>query len=106
MMAQARRVGINHALAERVARQRPDLTIAGSFATTATRTLLKRLGWPMIEVDDANSFDQIRRITRQIPSAVGEQARGEALLARMDARLRRTELARRRAYLPQRASVE
>lgn len=84
MAAQAKRVGVNRGLAEEVVRQRPDLVIAGSYTTPATRGLLKRLGWPMIEVDNADSFDQVRAITRQIARAVGEQARGEALIAHMD----------------------
>jgi iron complex transport system substrate-binding protein len=92
MAAEAQRVGINHGLSEEVVRQQPDLVVAGSFTTPATRGLLQRLGYPMIEVDHAESFDDIRRITRQVAQAVGEPARGEALIARMDRRL--AELAR------------
>lgn len=87
MAAAARRVAANHGLAEEVARQRPDLVVAGTVSTTATRALLRRLGWPMIEVANADSFEDIRRVTRQIAGAVDERARGEALIARMDARL-------------------
>lgn len=83
----AGRVGINHGLAEEVVRQQPDLVIAGSFTTPATRALLRRLGYPMIEVDHPGSIDAIRAATRQIASAVGEEARGERLLARMDRQL-------------------
>lgn len=89
---EAARVGVNHGLSEEVVRQRPDLIVAGSFSTPATRALLKRLGYPMIEVDHAESFTDIRRITRQVAKAVGEEARGEALIARMDRQL--AELAR------------
>ncbi|MGC4250145.1 MAG: ABC transporter substrate-binding protein [Sphingobium sp.] len=84
---EARRVGVNHGLSEEVVRQRPDLVVAGTFTTPATRALLKRLGYPMIEVDHAESFDDIRQITRQVAKAVGEEARGEALIARMDRQL-------------------
>lgn len=87
MYREATRVGINHGLAEEVVRQKPDLIVAGTYTTPATRSLLKRLGYPMIEVDNANSFDDIRRITRQVASAVGEEARGKALIARMDRQL-------------------
>lgn len=85
--AAAMRVGVNHGLSEEVVRQQPDLIVAGTYTTPATRRLLKRLGYPLIEVGHANSFDDIRRVTRQVAKAVGEAARGEALLARMDAQL-------------------
>lgn len=84
MAAAAARVGANRGLAEEVVRQRPDLVVAGTFTTPATRLLLRRLGWPMIEVDDAQSFEDIRRATRRIAAAVDERARGEALIAGMD----------------------
>ncbi len=87
MHEQARKVATNHGLAEEVVRQKPDLVVAGSYTTPATRGLLRRLGYPMIEVENADSFDGIRRITRQVAKAVGEEPRGEALIARMDRQL-------------------
>ncbi|MET0371749.1 MAG: ABC transporter substrate-binding protein, partial [Sphingobium sp.] len=92
MVKEAARVGVNHGLSEEVVRQKPDLVVAGSFTTPATRALLKRMGYPMIEVDHAEGFENIRRITRQVAKALGEEARGEALIARMDRQL--AELAR------------
>ncbi len=87
MAPAAARVGVNHGLAEDVLAQRPDLVVAGSFTTPALRGMLKRLGYPMIEVEHANSVDDVRTITRQVARAVGEPARGEALIARMDRQL-------------------
>lgn len=87
MAGAAMRVPVNHGQAEEVLRQAPDLVVAGSFTTPALRGILKRIGWPMIEVDHASSFDDIRRTVRQVAAAVGEPARGEALIAGMDARL-------------------
>jgi iron complex transport system substrate-binding protein len=92
MAAAARQVAINHGLAEEVLRARPDLVIAGSFTTPATRALLKRLGWPLLEVAPADTVAQVRAATRQVARAVGEVARGEQLLAHMDTQL--AELAR------------
>lgn len=92
MAAAARGVAINHGLAEEVLRAQPDLVIAGTYTTPATRALLKRLGWPMLEVGPADTIAQIRATTRQVAQAVGEVARAEQLLARMDAQL--AELAR------------
>jgi len=87
MYREAGKVGINHGLAEEVVRQQPDLVIAGSYTTPATRGLLRRLGYPMIEVDHPGSFEAIRAATRQIAKAVGEEMRGEHLLAHMDRQL-------------------
>ena len=87
MARAAGRVGVNHGLAEEVLAQKPDLVVAGSFTTPALRGMLNRLDYPMIEVEHANSIDDVRRITRQVASAVGEPARGEALIARMDREL-------------------
>lgn len=87
MAAEAQRVGVNHGLVEEVIRDRPDLVIASPFSTPGLRAMLKRLGYPMIEIGSANSFDDIRAFTRQLAAAVGEPERGEALIAAMDARL-------------------
>ena len=92
LAAAAKHVAVNHGLAEEVLRARPDLVIAGSFTTPATRALLKRLGWPLLEVAPADSIAQVRATTRQVARAVDEVARGEQLLAHMDAQL--AELAR------------
>ncbi len=87
LVRQAAAVGVNHGFGEEVLRDRPDLVVAGTFTSTATRALLKRLGWPMIEVGPADSVADIRRVTRQVARAVGEPARAEVLLARMDRQL-------------------
>lgn len=84
MTRAAMRTRVNHGLAEEVLRDAPDLVVADSFATPATRALLRRLGWPLVEVPSAQSIPDIRATTRQVARAVGESARGEALLARMD----------------------
>lgn len=83
----ARKVGINHGLAEEVLTQHPDLVLAGTFTTPATRAMLKQLHLPLLEVPPAEDFGAIREVTRQVARAVGEEARGEQLLAQMDATL-------------------
>ena len=89
MVRAAQRVAINHGSAEEVLRDHPDLVIAGAYATPATRAMLRTLRYPLLELDSADGFDDIRRDTRRVAAAVGETARGEALIARMDATLRR-----------------
>ncbi len=84
----ALRVPVNHGLAEEVLVARPDLILAGTYTTTAARTILKKWGAPILEVDPAANFDDIRSVTRRVARAVGEPERGEALLRVMDANLR------------------
>lgn len=84
LRAKLAQVGTNHGLAEEVVRQKPDLVIAGNTTTPATRALLHRLHYPLLEVESGDSFAAIRRITRQVAMAVGEPARGAALIAAMD----------------------
>jgi iron complex transport system substrate-binding protein len=98
MAPEAARVPINRGLAEEVVREKPDLVIASPFSTPALRGMLKRLNYPMIEVGAANSFDDVRALTRQIAAAVGEVARGEELIRRMDARLDALARASHRTY--------
>jgi iron complex transport system substrate-binding protein len=85
--AEAARVQVNYGLAEEVLTQKPDLVLAGTYTTSATRALLKKVGVPLLEVPPANSFDEIRVVTRSVASALHAQAIGEALLAKMDATL-------------------
>jgi iron complex transport system substrate-binding protein len=92
MVGPARRVPVNHGSAEEVLRDRPDLVIATPYATPATRALLKTLRYPLLEVDAPGSFADVRRDIRIIAAAVGARARGEALIAGMDATLRRLSL--------------
>jgi len=84
LSAQARGVPTNRGHAEDVARDRPDLVVASSFTAPGEIGMLRRLGYPLLVVDDPGSLDAIRRATRAVAAAVGERARGEALLAGMD----------------------
>jgi iron complex transport system substrate-binding protein len=88
MPGRDRGVAINHGSAEEILRQRPDLILAGTYSTPAARRLAKQVGAPLIEIGPVNSFAGIRTMTRQIGRAVGEPARAEAMIARMDATLR------------------
>lgn len=80
-------VAINHGSVEEVVAQRPDLILASPWSASVMRRLASSVGAPLVEVDAANSFEDIRRITRQVGAAVGEPQRAEALIAEMDARL-------------------
>jgi iron complex transport system substrate-binding protein len=97
LAAQARRTRINHGLAEEVLAEKPDLIVASAYVSPTTRKLAKRLGVPMVELDAADSFDDVRRQMRLLGAAFGESARAEAWIAHMDAvlaELKRTAPAR------------
>jgi iron complex transport system substrate-binding protein len=85
---QAAGVPVNHNTAEEILATRPDLILTDTFTAPSLRPLLARSGARVVEVPPAESFEQIRAVTRMVAAAVGEQARGEALVARMDGELR------------------
>ncbi len=74
--------------AEEVLALKPDLVIAGEYTTGATVDLLRRLGQKVLIVPLATDFEGMRQTLRLIAGAVGETARGEAIIADFDARLR------------------
>jgi iron complex transport system substrate-binding protein len=87
MWLAAAHVPVNHGLAEDALSENPDLILAGTYTGSAARSLLKKIGMPLVEIPPANSFAEIRAVTRMVAHAVGEDARGEALIARMDTTL-------------------
>jgi iron complex transport system substrate-binding protein len=74
-------------MAEEVLALEPDLVIAQEYSTTATVSLLQRLGFRVVLIPLATDFPGMRHAIRLIAEAVGEEARGESLIAAFDARL-------------------
>ena len=85
---QAANIPINHGSAEEILSTRPDLILTDPFMAPSLRPLLAKTGAKIVEVPPAENFEQIRAVTRLVAKAVGEEARGEALIAKMDAELR------------------
>ena len=85
---QAAHLPINHNTAEEVLAVHPDLVLTDNFTTPSMRAMLAKSGAKVVEVPDAQTFDQIRAVTRIVGDAVGGRPRAEALIARMDATLR------------------
>ena len=77
----------NHGLAEEVASYHPDLVIAGVYTTRSTVQLLKAIGIKVVEFGVPKTLDGVRQQIRDFAAAIGERARGEALVADFDARL-------------------
>ncbi len=85
--AEAAHLPIVRADAEAVLRLDPDLILAGPYGAQATIAALERRGRRVVRVDQPTDFDAIRAQTRAVAAALHAEARGEALLARMDADL-------------------
>jgi iron complex transport system substrate-binding protein len=75
---------INHGLAEEIIPLNPDLVIAGRYTARAALALLKRVGVPAMDVDVPRTFDEVRQQYREVAAILGEQARGERVIAEMD----------------------
>src|SRR6185369_17174192 len=84
---QAAIIPINHGSAEEILSLHPDLILTDPFMAPSLRPLLAKTGAKVIEVPPAENFDQIRNVTRMVAKAVGEDARGEELIRKMDADL-------------------
>jgi iron complex transport system substrate-binding protein len=85
---QAAGIPINHGSAEEILSTHPDLILTDPFMAPSLRPLLAKTGAKIVEVPPAENFEQIRAVTRMVAKAVGEEARGEVLIAKMDADLR------------------
>ena len=83
-MAAGCQVAVNFGTVEEVLAQQPDLVLAGIYTTPGARMLLKKLSMPLLEVAPAANFDEIRATTRLVAKALGREALGEALIAKMD----------------------
>jgi iron complex transport system substrate-binding protein len=84
---QAKGIPITHGAAEDVLRHDPDLILAGPFGVSATIDLLRRLQLNVVMVPLAQDLEGVRTSVKAVAQAIGETARGEAMLAEFDRRL-------------------
>ena len=73
--------------AEDVVALKPDLILAGTFSTRETVSLLRRLGYTVLDFAPPASMADIRRDTLAMGRAVGEPERAASLVRRFDARV-------------------
>lgn len=85
---QAVRLPVNYGSAEEILALKPDLVLTGPFLPPLTRKILASRGVPVVEVKLAETFDQIRAVTRQVAAALHTEALGEVLIAHMNEDLR------------------
>jgi iron complex transport system substrate-binding protein len=95
LAARAARFPLNYGTAEELLRFDPDVVVAGAFTSEFTRSLLRRLGYRVVEIAPAESVADIARNVKQVAEAVGQGARGDAVVE---------ALGRRRATLERKAA--
>ncbi|TDR89296.1 ABC transporter substrate-binding protein [Enterovirga rhinocerotis] len=96
----ARRHRANHGLVEEILPLAPDLVVAGRYTTRHAVAMLKRAGIRVVEFDIPKDLTGVKAQIVDFAAAIGEPARGRALVAQMDAELARLALSDPRAAVP------
>jgi len=81
-----RAIGIkkNHGLAEEVVALNPDLILAGAFTSRPTTSLLKKLGYRVIEFKMAGSFETLRQNIIKAGEVLDEEKKAGRLVTQFD----------------------
>ena len=74
----------NHGLAEEVIELRPDLILAGAFTSRPTTSLLKKLGYRVIEFKMAGSFETLRQNIIKAGEVLHEEKKAGRLVTQFD----------------------
>lgn len=82
-------IHLNHGAAEEIVSLVPDLILTGEFGLRPTVTVLKRLGYTIIEVPMANTLDDVARNIATLGRELDVEARAAALVADFESRLER-----------------
>ncbi len=87
---QARGLIIRRPTLEQALIARPDVVISYWTADARLTTQLQARGAQVVQVEDAHSFDDVRKNIRKIAAALDRMPEGEAMIAAMDAKLARS----------------
>jgi iron complex transport system substrate-binding protein len=79
----AARYPLNYGSAEELLRLGPDVVVAGAFTNTYTRRLLRELGYTVVDVEPAESLDDIERNLLLVAEAIDRRDAGTAAVAGM-----------------------
>jgi iron complex transport system substrate-binding protein len=100
---EARRFPILSGTAEEVLALKPDLVLAGRFTKRATREMLRRQGFRIVELEAVRSLEEAKRQIAEVGTITGHPEKAAAEIAAIDgavARVRRAAGARDLAVLP------
>lgn len=87
LASQAEGLHLNHGLAEEVIALNPDLVLTVQFSATAAVNLLRRLDRETVVLNFPATLEDSMAQIREVAALVGEEARGEALIAGMQANI-------------------
>lgn len=80
-------VTLNEGRAEEILVLKPDLVVTDHYWNRRTSGFMEKLGVRVHGVDWADSIAQIKTVIRDVAGAIGETARGDAMIAELEARL-------------------
>lgn len=83
----AKGIPANGGTAEEVLSFEPDLVLVGRHTTRSTTALLRRLGYPVLELEVPDSLDAAREQIRGVALALGVPEAGQEMIARLDERV-------------------
>ncbi|MBO9724618.1 MAG: ABC transporter substrate-binding protein [Novosphingobium sp.] len=89
-MAEARRYRAIAGTVEEVATIRPTVVVASAFLDPASEGAFRRLGYRLVKMPIAPDIASAREQVRELARLAGHPERGERLVARIDAALRRS----------------
>lgn len=84
MAAEAQGLPVTRGTAEEVIALRPDLVLAGTFSARQAVDMLRRLGYPVVELAPETDFAAITANIRTLAAAVDEVERGEAMVREVE----------------------
>ena len=90
----ARQHTLNYGTAEELLKFSPDVVLAGTYTSPFTRTMLRRLGYRVVELEPEASVADIERNVRLVAQIVGQVARGEQLVSALRERVGAVEAGR------------
>jgi iron complex transport system substrate-binding protein len=87
VVALAKGIALNEGRSEEILLLKPDLVVTDHYWNRRTSGFMEKLGVRVHGVDWADSLAQIRAVIRDVAGAIGEHARGEAMVAELETRL-------------------
>jgi iron complex transport system substrate-binding protein len=91
LATEAQRHTLNYGTAEELLEFSPDVVLAGTYTSPFTRTMLRHLGYRVVELEPEASVADIERNVRLVAGIVAQAERGEQLVAALHERVREIE---------------
>jgi iron complex transport system substrate-binding protein len=88
---EAKRHTLNFGTAEELLKFAPDVVLAGAYTSPYTRTMLRRLGVRVVELEPEASIRDIELNVRLVAATIGQAERGERLVTELRAAVRAIE---------------